>query len=132
MAFESHNGHIEPSLKAASAMIPKRPVKLDTVADQVVLCATDNVEPLGITGLASVAQGDQVVTYGQGNIVKAIAGASLGFGADLGIASTNGALGPISGASGVAKWRIGTSREPAAAGETFSVYVNPRQLSGLV
>lgn len=131
MARESHNGLIEPALKAASAMSPRTAVKLDTVANQVVAVASRNQEPLGLTGAASAAQGLPVVTYGPGNVVKAIAGASLGYGADIGVASTNGALGPVSAASGSVVWRVGVAREPAAAGEVFSLYINPRQLSGL-
>lgn len=131
MAWESHNGIIEPGFKAASAIGPKMPVKLDTTANQVVAAATTTDRPLGFT-IASAPQGGGIAIMGPHNTVKAVAAASLGYGAELGIASTNGALGPITGASGVGKWAIGTSREPAAAGETFSVHVHPRQLSGLI
>jgi hypothetical protein len=64
--------------------------------------------------------------------VRVPAGGSLGHGADVGVASTNGALGPVSAASGVARYRVGQALTAAAAGETFSLYVNPKQLSGLV
>lgn len=131
MAHEAHDGFIEPAFKAASIIHPKMPVKLDTTADQVTLVAATTDEPLGMTGLATAAQGGRAVVYGPGNRVKAIAGASLGANANIGLASTNGALGPVAAASGVVRWRVGTSREAAAAGETFTVYVSPRQLSGL-
>lgn len=131
MAHENHQGVIEPALKAASAMSPRVPVALDAVEGQVVQIATTGVEPLGLTGAASARPGDAVVVYGEGNIVKAVAAASLGFGANIGVASSNGALGPVTGASGVVRWRLGTSREAVAAGETFSLFVHPRQLSGL-
>jgi hypothetical protein len=130
MAHESHNGFIEPAFKAASAIGPKTVVTLDTVNGQVV-AATLGAEPVGVT-IASAAQGDRVTVLGQGNIVKAVAVASLGWGAVVGVASTNGALGPVTAASGVVRWALGTAREPAAAGETFSVFVNPRSLDAQI
>ncbi len=131
MAHTNSQGFIEPAFIAASAMAPFTAVKLDTVAGQVVPVASKNQEPLGITGAASVAQGAAVVVYGPGNIEKALAGASLGAHADIGVASTNGALGPVAGASGSVVWRLGQSRTAAGGDERFSLYVNPRQLSGL-
>lgn len=130
MAYENHNGIVEPAFKAASAISPKTVVALDTTADQVV-AATAGAEPVGVTA-ASAAQGDRVTVLGLGNTVKCVAAASLGFGAVVGVASTNGALGPVTGASGVVKWAVGTSRGNAAAGETFSVFVNPRQLQAQI
>lgn len=131
MAHENHQGFIEPALIAASAMNPRTAVKLDTIEGQVVPVATKGVEPMGLTGAASAPLGGAVVVYGPGNIVKAVAGASLGANTPIGVASTNGALGPVAGASGSAVWQVGTSRTAAGAGERFSLYVNPRQLSGL-
>ncbi|HEU4656315.1 MAG TPA: hypothetical protein VFR97_02265 [Capillimicrobium sp.] len=130
MAHSNHQGHIEPALEAATAIAARTVVALTTTQDQVAPVATRNVEPLGITGDADVEAGRRVVTYGDDNIVKAVAGASFGFGANIGVASTNGALGPVAGASGSVVWRVGTSREPAAPGEVFSLYVSKRQLSG--
>lgn len=118
---------------AASAIVPLRPVKLDSAANrQVILASGVGHEPQGVTGDATALQGESVTVYGRGAIVAAVAAASLGAGADVGIGSTNGALGPISGASGVTKWAVGKSVESAAAGEKFSVYVDPRQLSNLI
>lgn len=119
---------------AASAIVPLRPVRIDTGSNkrQVVLAATQNVEVHGLTGAATVLQGESVTVYGRGAVKEAVAAASLGAGADIGVASTNGALGPVSGASGVSRFRVGVSLEAAAAGEKFSVYVDPKQLSNLI
>lgn len=130
MAYVLHNGHKE-SLTSASAIADKRPVKLDTVESQVVLCATSGHEPLGFT-IASAAQGGALAVHGRDNVVKAVAAASLGYGAKVGVASTNGALGPVAAASGVVTWAVGEARGPAAAGETFSVRVNPEKLDAQV
>jgi hypothetical protein len=130
MAHVQHQGLKWP-LAAASAVADKKVVVLDTTANQAVPAATNNVRPLGVT-IASGAQGDSIAVYGHGNTVKAVAAASLGFGSEVGVASTNGNLGPITGASGVTKWAVGQALESAAAGETFSLLVSPRQLSNLI
>ncbi len=131
MAHTNDGGFVEPGFKAASAILPYVAVKLDTVANQVLPCATTTDRPLGMT-IASSAQGGVLAVMGPGNIVKGIAVASIGFGAEVGIASSNGALGAISGASGFARWAVGTTRTSAGAGERLSIFVNPRQLSGLI
>jgi hypothetical protein len=116
----------------ASAISGPIPVRLNPSANRsVVAAATNNVEIQGFVSDASYAAGEAVTVYGDGDVVEAIAGASLGAGADIGIASTNGALGPVAGASGTARYRVGRSLESAAAGERFSVLVKPGQLSGL-
>lgn len=139
--------HREPrqALKAASAAAPYQTFKLDTAAeDQIVAAATNTDRPFGISD-ASVAQGQRVTVYEDGNIVKAVAAASLGHGGEVGVATFGVAsaaqgnalatitqLGPVTGASGVSKWAVGVAMENAAAGEVFSVYVSPRQLSNLI
>ncbi len=134
MAFELHR---DPGLSciAASAMAAQTVVTWD-VADvqaQVLAVATVNVEPIGLTRSVASSAGDAVTVYDDDHIVKAVAAASLGAGADIGVASTNGALGAVTaGASGVVKWRLGKSVTAAAAGETFSLSIKPRQLSGLL
>lgn len=67
-----------------------------------------------------------------GNTIKVTAIGSLGMGADIGVASTNGGLAPVSAASGIDVWRVGRSVSAAAAGEVFSLYVSPRLLSSTV
>lgn len=112
----------------ASAISGPVPVKLDTTARKVTLAATNNVEIQGFVSNASYAAAEAVTVYGEGAVVEAIAAASLGAGADIAIASTNGAVGPAAAASGVAKFRVGRSLEAAAAGEKFSLYVKPDRL----
>lgn len=116
---------------AASDMNAGRVVNLTTgdVDRQVSPIATSNIEPFGIA-LATALQGKAVTIMEDGDTIKVTAAASLGAGADVGIASTNGALGPVSGASGSTIWRVGRSVSAAAAGETFSLYIRPRTLSG--
>lgn len=97
----------------------------------VVPVATNGVRPFGLSAAAASVPGAPVTVRDRDNYVKAIAGASVGVGADVGVASTNGALGPVTGASGAVVWSIGQTVEPAQPGEYFVFCVNPRQLSGL-
>ncbi len=132
MAHEQHQGLKFPKKVGTAAIGPKQLVALDTSGGGDVLAiATNNVRPLGVT-IATCAALRAGAVFGHGNTVKAIAAASLGVGAEVGVASTNGNLGPISGASGVTKWAVGQAESAAAAGETFSLLVNPRQLSNLI
>lgn len=96
----------------------------------VLPIATVNAEPLGLVAQSASVAGRSCAVHDQG-IVKCVAGASVGVGADVGFASTNGALGPIAAASGVLKYSVGKSTSAAAAGEIFSVYVRPKVLSGV-
>jgi hypothetical protein len=133
MAFELHR---DPGLSciAASSIAAQSVVTWDVgdVQAQVLSVATVNVEPIGVTRSVASNAGDAVTVYDDDHIVKAVAVASLGAGAEIGVASTNGGLGPVTaGASGVLKWRIGKSLTAAASGETFSLSIKPRQLNGL-
>lgn len=133
MAFELHRGEGLPVF-AASAINPgKIPVMWSpTLARNVVPVASPTSEPLGFADItASVAAGAAINVYEAKHIVKAVAVASLGANANVGIGSTNGALGPVAKATGTATWRVGVALEAAAAAETFSVYVSPQQLAGL-
>jgi hypothetical protein len=123
--------HFNPQgFKVASVIRPFQPVALSaSVAGAVIPCATWNVEAQGINGSATGAVGDAITVYGNDSIVEAIAGASLGPGADVGVGSTNGVLAPVAQASGVVRNRVGKSLEGAAAGERFSVYVNPARMA---
>lgn len=96
-------------------------------------------EPFGIAfatagpaGAASVGLTVACPVLDYGNTVKVTAIGSLGVGADIGVASTNGGLAPVAAASGVDVWRVGKSVSPANAGEVFSLYVSPRLLSSTV
>lgn len=116
---------------AASQVAERAVVTLGGRERGVLPVATRNVLPYGITVHAASA-GVAVAVLDRGNYAKVLAAASLGAGAETGVASTNGAVGPISGASGAVAYSVGQSVEPSAAGEYFVLYVNPRQLSGLV
>jgi len=132
MAFELHRGGY-PGI-VASAVTPRSAVIVvggDT--QRSFGPALDNtVEPHGIIDqvVASGLPGESITVYEPGDVVKVTAAASLGSGTDVGVAS--GGFSPISGASGITRWRSGKSHTAAAAGETFSVYVSPRQLSNLI
>lgn len=130
MAYEKIADDDIYPFKAASAIAARKPVKLDTVADQVVLAATNNVRPLGFV-TASAGRGEGLSVFTDSNVVKAIAAASVGVGVEVAVASTNGDLGPLTTASGVGVWAVGLSLSPAQAGETFSVLIRARQTGGL-
>jgi hypothetical protein len=116
----------------ASAIADQRPVTaVSSVANMIILAATSTMRPIGLTD-ASQAQGLAVTVNEHSSIAKAIAAASVGPNTVVGVASTNGALGPVSGASGISVWSVGETRNAAAAGETLSIYVNPRQISNLI
>lgn len=124
--------HVNPqNFKVASVVLPYQPVRLSaSVAGAVIPCGTWNLEAQGLTGNATGAVGDAITVYGRESIVEAVAGASVGPGADVGVGSTNGVLAPVAAASGVVRYRVGKSLEGAAAGEKFSVLVNLERLSG--
>lgn len=115
---------------AASAIVGPAPVKLAATGTRRVIPAAANTDEIqGFVSNASYAVGEGITVYGENSVVEAVAAASLGPGADVGIASSNGALGPVAAASGVARFRVGRSFEGAAAGEKFSLYVKPARLS---
>jgi hypothetical protein len=118
---------------AASDIVPLRPVKLVTDANRsVVLAASNNDEIQGFIGDATALRAEAVTVFGEDAVITAVAAASVGAGANVGVASTNGALGPVVGASGISRFRAGKSIESAAAGEQFSVQVKVSQLSNLI
>lgn len=109
---------------AASAMSPMTVVALNPgLANGVVAASAAAHEPFGVT-VASAGRGEAVTIYDRGNIVKVKAGASLGHGGNVGLAAATTSLAPV--ASG--QWRVGKAIESAAAGEIFSLYVDPLQL----
>jgi len=132
--------------KAASVTPPRTVVALDTVANQVVPVTNASQRPYGITRASGATPGLSVAVYESPGVAKAIAAASLGFGAEVSLASvgvasaaqenslaTTTLLGPKSvAASGTTQWSVGVALTPALAGEVFSVKLEPRQVSGLV
>lgn len=99
---------------------------------QAVALATANIRPLGIALATAASLGNALTVLDEGNTVVVTAAASVGRNAEVGVASTNGAIGPVAGASGSVVHSVGQTVSAGAAGEDISVYVNPRQLSGLV
>jgi hypothetical protein len=132
---------ITRSFKFASAIGAYRPVfmPLASSRDETVVPADSNTQD--VIGLTRATVG----TYGEaaavvvGGVAKAIAAASLGAGVRVAIASTNGALGPLTpsglstalgsalGAAG-ARFVVGRSLHAAAAGAVFSVLLDPGQI----
>lgn len=132
MAFEILDDPF-PGL-AASAIQDRQVVSLNTgaVERSVVPMSGGTSMPFGIEARgASALQGEGVTIADRGNYAKAVAAASLGAGADIAVVGATRSLGLAAAASGLAKWTIGQSVTAAAAGEVFTLYVNPRQLSGL-
>lgn len=132
--------------KCASAIPPRTVVALDTVNNQVIQVTNASQRPYGITQATGATVGVGLAVHEAPGVAKAIAAASLGFGAEVSVASvgvasaaqsnslaTTTLLGPASvGASGKAEWAVGVALSPALAGEVFSVKLEPRQVSGLV
>lgn len=124
MPFRDHKGFTF-SLPAASILLPFAPLRISpSPLAQVIMLGTNNLEPFGVNGEATAAVGDQVTIYGNDNIVKAKAIASLGVGAQVGVGSDNGRLGPGAAASG--RFRTGIALEAAADTESFALFVSPR------
>ena len=131
MALNFDNGVILPCF-AATQLGERVPVAFvaGATARIVAPVASLNEQSIGFTQTAA-SPGLPVAVQAYGNVVRAVAAASVGAGAEVALGSPNGALGPVTGASGVVKYSSGTALSAAAGAETFSVYVNPRQLSGI-
>jgi hypothetical protein len=131
MAFKLHRTSF-PGI-AASAVSAGQAVTLASGGDRnVAPIVNSSVEPFGIALASAASVGDGVAVLDDNNVEIVIAAASLGRGADVGVVGATTSLGPVSAASGSAVYRVGKSLSAAAAGEEFSIYVNPKQLSGLV
>lgn len=131
LPYVLHRYQHQENQKVASNVVAKQPVQIvGTSIPLVIPCGSANLEPKGLVdSVASV--GDQVVIYKDTNIVKAVAGASLGVEVEVLVGSSNGALNPAIAASAFAAsghWIVGVSKTPAAAGETFSVEVKVRRV----
>lgn len=119
--------------KAASAISQWVPVigleGTSSIDETVIRAGSTNQFPIGMT-IASVASpGDPVSVVGAGK-AKGIAGASLGAFTPVGVGSTNGILIPLTRnavASNVLN-QVGVSVQAAAAGDTFTIIVNPAQI----
>lgn len=140
MAFFLTNPNAQLPLPAAVSAPPRTFVKLvGSSSAQTTPVGSVNDRPFGNTQEATAAAGDVNAIFLEGNVVKAIAAASLGAAAEVCVASigvasaaqrnaiaTTTLLGPLTVASGTLKWAVGVALTPAAAGEVFSVYIKPR------
>ncbi len=129
MPWRSDQGYVEPGIKAASTILPRQPVRVSASALAVLPAGTAAHRPLGIVE-ATVPATEAGAVFGDDCVTKAVAGASLGFGAEVMVGSDNGALIPAAAAASgqVAHWAVGVSRDAAVAADLFSVYVKPRQI----
>lgn len=91
-------------------------------------CGSQNVRPHWHSDLGTTASGMAVPCQESDQIVKAVACASLGCGAEVSIGSTNGRLAPLALVAASAHWSVGIAVSPAADGETFSVDFRPRKV----
>lgn len=128
---------------AASQIPPYTVVALDSTQGQVVPVTNASQRPAGVVK-ASAGVGAAVTVFQDDNIVKCIAQASIGFGAEVAFGS-QGVSSQVQGgstlatttllklassvmASGVPRWAVGVSETTALAGEVFSVNLKARQL----
>lgn len=132
-------------LNAATDVPPHAPVKFFGASNgvrAVISIATTSDEAIGISGEVGAAGGQPIAIYDRGSTMKAVAGATITDGGDVGyvgattVAGPSGnysqpLLGPVSGASGSKVFRVGQAVMAAVPGQVFSFYVSPRQLSGL-
>lgn len=118
---------------AASALAAFVPVTLDTVNDQVVLADSTGDDVIGLTIATVATYGYSVAVVTDGK-AKAVCGASVGAGARVAIASTNGALGPAAAAGGAggaslgARYQVGLTLRAYAAGDIMTVLLDPGQI----
>ena len=96
--------------------------------------ASVNQWPIGIAQ-ASAGTGatlpQSVTVQGFGSMLKVTAGATVAVGQDVHQTIGSSAYAPIAAASGSTKFAIGQAVTPANAGELFTVYINPRIISGI-
>lgn len=136
MPFTRHNPAAFPGI-AATQVMAYAPLRLSNVPTSpergVQPVPTNNVQPDGFSH-AAASYLRPVALHEAGEVVEAIAAASLGAGAEVMVGTANASvigLIPAAGASGVTRFAVGKSTTPAGDGEFFSLYVNPRQISGL-
>lgn len=137
MAFQLNQEFNTESFRAASVINMFAAVQLETgTAYSVVPASSASAGVAPIYGLAiatapSTGQNISVQTGGWG---KAMAGASLGRGAivGVGIGTTSlvplGGLGTASAAAQQPQFAVGIALEPASAGVIFTVKIAPRQV----
>lgn len=122
MAYFVHRGDDSLPKLAASAINAFAPVfSSASSGDEVITCSNALThEPIGFAIATAASPGEPVAVMYEG-VTKAKCAASVGVGANVGVASTNGALGPSTASAGA--WKVGISQKAALPGETFSVLI---------
>lgn len=129
MAFEKHkNDHNLPVI-AATDISPRQFLTPGGTSVLLAIPAgSNNVRPHWFAGQGTTASGAAIPCQEPGQIVKVLAAASLGAGAEVSIGSTNGGLTPGALIAASGHWAVGISLSPAAAGELFAVDIRPRKV----
>jgi hypothetical protein len=117
---------------SASDLAQYVPVKQIASDNVFGLAATTTDDIIGVSQASSATYGSPVPVAFYG-ISKVLCGASIGAGARVGIASTNGAVGPIiptgAAASGAIRtYVLGRSLKAAAPGDYLEVVLDPTEL----
>lgn len=89
---------------------------------------TNSQRPYWHSENGTIASGAAIPAQEPGQILKAVAAASLGAGAEVGVASSNSALSAAALVAASGHWAVGVALSPAAAGEVFSVDFRPRKV----
>lgn len=108
----------------------------DTTTDnQVTVASTPNLDCIGVTYTASLATYGYACNVAVEGEVKVWFAASTGAGARVGVASTNGAVGPVnpsgpapSGAGTARIYSVGFTETAHAAGDLGTIHLDPRQI----
>jgi hypothetical protein len=124
--FILHRDEHSIPLPAATTLLPKQLVRLvGTDVTYVAPCATASHEVFGQVDATFLSE-EIAAVYEAPNYVKVVAAASLGAGQDVIVASSNGALN-AGGITASAHFLAGKSFTAAAAGEVFTLRINPRK-----
>lgn len=139
MADYNH-GDVYPfqAASAVGAWVPVFQPLASSRDEYVVPAATNSQDIIGLTIATAATYNDPVAVVTRGR-AKAIAAASVGAGARVGIASANGALGPLTpsgvstalgsalGGAGV-RFQVGRSLKAYASGDVMTVLLDPAQI----
>lgn len=128
MAFEKKKNEHNLPVTAATGILPRQFLTFGGTSGLLAIPAGSlNIRPYWYGGIGTTPSGAQVPCDEAGQIVKALAAASVGAGAEVGIGSTNGGLAPLALVAASGHWAVGISMSPADAGEIFSVDFRPRK-----
>jgi hypothetical protein len=128
MAFE--NSNFSKTYRAASAIAQYQAVAMlgavtaASALDETVVPAAAAANPILGVSRASAAVGDAVTVDLAPGYVKMLCAASLGAGAFVGITGATWSVAPVAAAS-IGVKSIGQAEQNAAAGDVFTVRLNP-------